>query len=418
MQNIENDMDDLFRRAAENYPLNTGKGEWEKIDKKLAVPVAGREKKDNGKDRYKKLFLLLFFLLLSGIAAVYFYQPGTDKQLPALVSEKQKPIPDDKTEVQNKKNSPDQSTVTLPAKKKRATGLTENQLTNPATGDQANDVLKNKRVNNIGEKTVLEDPAKSYPGAQNAEAKKQDDDVARKIITRQQNTSSIEEKTEQDTADNSAKNLPTGKRNTKDKKTNVLRNRWYVQLVSDADFSKVKSTRFEGPAFGLGIMGGYRINNHLFVETGLIGFHKNYYSLGNAFSEKGAAMPTGMVINDLESKTKILEIPVKAGIYLYAREKTKYFVAAGASAYIMMNEKNSYNVTMNGTPEKMEGVYQKNNTKIPAVLNVSAGLQQNISHSLKIIIEPYLKLPLQGIGVGKLPVTSAGIQIGISGSLK
>ncbi len=129
-------------------------------------------------------------------------------------------------------------------------------------------------------------------------------------------------------------------------------------------------------------------------------------------------MPSGMVINDLQSRTKILEIPLKAGFYFYNSKKIKYFIAAGASAYIMMNERNSYNVTMNGAVEKMEGVYQKTNTKIPAVLNISAGVQQHISGSLNIIIEPYLKLPLQGIGVGKLPVTSAGIQIGISKSLK
>ncbi len=36
-------MDDLFRRAAENYPLNTGKGDWDKIDKKLAVLAVSEE---------------------------------------------------------------------------------------------------------------------------------------------------------------------------------------------------------------------------------------------------------------------------------------------------------------------------------------------------------------------------------------
>ncbi len=154
-------------------------------------------------------------------------------------------------------------------------------------------------------------------------------------------------------------NLPaTEKKNITTEKQSLNKNGWYVGLVTDVDFNKVKSTRFEGPAFGMGIMGGYQINKHLFIETGLVGFHKNYYSLGNAFSEKGAAMPSGMVINDLESRTKYWKFQLKPGCISTARKKIKYFIAAGASAYIMMNEKNSYNVTMNGTPEKMEGVYQ------------------------------------------------------------
>ena len=29
-------MDDLFQRAAENYPLQSGKGDWENIAKRIA----------------------------------------------------------------------------------------------------------------------------------------------------------------------------------------------------------------------------------------------------------------------------------------------------------------------------------------------------------------------------------------------
>ncbi|MBC7628425.1 hypothetical protein [Ferruginibacter sp.] len=35
MQYLENDMDDLFQRAAENYPLKTGEGDWETITDRL-----------------------------------------------------------------------------------------------------------------------------------------------------------------------------------------------------------------------------------------------------------------------------------------------------------------------------------------------------------------------------------------------
>ena len=73
---------------------------------------------------------------------------------------------------------------------------------------------------------------------------------------------------------------------------------------------------------------------------------------------------------------------------------------------------------MNGAYEKMEGIYKKNNVKIPAVFSISAGLEHRLSGLLQIRIEPYLKLPLQGVGVGKLPVTSAGIQIGLIGRLQ
>ncbi len=36
MQHLGNDMDDLFQRAAENYPLEQGAGDWEGIAKRIA----------------------------------------------------------------------------------------------------------------------------------------------------------------------------------------------------------------------------------------------------------------------------------------------------------------------------------------------------------------------------------------------
>ena len=36
MQNIEYDMDDLFRKAAEDYPLKSGDSNWESVSKKIA----------------------------------------------------------------------------------------------------------------------------------------------------------------------------------------------------------------------------------------------------------------------------------------------------------------------------------------------------------------------------------------------
>ena len=36
MQYVNDDMDELFRRAAKDYPLNTNSADWEKVKNKLA----------------------------------------------------------------------------------------------------------------------------------------------------------------------------------------------------------------------------------------------------------------------------------------------------------------------------------------------------------------------------------------------
>ena len=129
-------------------------------------------------------------------------------------------------------------------------------------------------------------------------------------------------------------------------------------------------------------------------------------------------MPSGMIINNLKSNCSVIEIPLKAKYDFISKTNFDLFVSGGVSSYIITKEKNVYNVTLNGSQEKLLGVYKKNNYGLPAVANISIGYEHSISKNLNIRIEPYLKIPLQGMGVGSLHVTSAGLQLGITGWFK
>ncbi|MBD0280551.1 MAG: hypothetical protein ICV81_21665, partial [Flavisolibacter sp.] len=62
MQHLNNDMDELMRKAAEHYPLKPIGADWEKVEKEL---TAGKESEAPKKVNYGKhtLFLLSFLLL-------------------------------------------------------------------------------------------------------------------------------------------------------------------------------------------------------------------------------------------------------------------------------------------------------------------------------------------------------------------
>ena len=64
MQDIEKNMDDLFRKAVENYQPNSGESNWDKIASQLStnpvIPPVAKEK-----NNIKKYLLILSFLLLS-----------------------------------------------------------------------------------------------------------------------------------------------------------------------------------------------------------------------------------------------------------------------------------------------------------------------------------------------------------------
>ncbi len=75
-------------------------------------------------------------------------------------------------------------------------------------------------------------------------------------------------------------------------------------------------------------------------------------------------MPAGMVIDNLESQSSVSEIPIKVRYDFINYRNAFFFASAGISSYIMTKEKNMYNVTMNGSQEKMTGVYNKNDYEL------------------------------------------------------
>ena len=61
MQFVNDDMDDLFRRAAEEYPLKTDSADWDKLASKMQAE--DEHKNASGKKRNKAKYLLLLALI-------------------------------------------------------------------------------------------------------------------------------------------------------------------------------------------------------------------------------------------------------------------------------------------------------------------------------------------------------------------
>src|SRR4051812_30356694 len=59
---VNDDMDELFRKAADDYPLRTDSADWEKVRRQLEAATVPKEER---KDRRYLLFLLLLLIPFS-----------------------------------------------------------------------------------------------------------------------------------------------------------------------------------------------------------------------------------------------------------------------------------------------------------------------------------------------------------------
>ena len=53
-----------------------------------------------------------------------------------------------------------------------------------------------------------------------------------------------------------------------------------------------------------------------------------------------------------------------------------------------------------------------------SVVNLSLGYTHKLGGNGSIRVEPYLKIPIKNIGVGNMPITSTGLNIGFTKTLR
>lgn len=417
MQNLENDMEDLFKSAGENYSPQKGIGDWESILKQISdKPSAIKPIRYN-----RNWEFIVYFLLILNISVDLFMLTNTTIEKSYLANHNALSIQANNTprkaEIKNNyadipmdyaaldyfsaKNKVDKKRI-----KKQAFSV--NGLTNIASINRATLYFKNN--NQTSQKEKSKNHYKNFNGYSKNELS--------------ENLMFKTNKLEQSKSVNIKSIVEDNSSPMKKKKETILilqkKNGLYFGLLAATDFSKGKSTSFNKAGFDAGIIAGLRVNSKLSFETGLIWNNKIYSSKGKYFNinKVRSTMPPGMKINNLESKNSLIEIPMKVK-YDFAHKRTvDFFIEAGVSSYIMTIEKNLYNVTMNSSHENILGIYTENNYRFPAVANFSIGFEHSISKNANIRIEPFLKVPLQGLGVGNLHVTGAGLQIGITSRLK
>lgn len=433
MQHLENDMDDLFQRAAENYPLQEGKGDWGNIAKRISdnphSPEVVAPLRNNRNKKFIALAFLLFTLVIGWLmfqnikSEIHFASIGNELAMEKgnfsktsgknsngfLIPGKRETLNVDK----EKSNSNDYN--------KNIKKYSINSSPKITTGKSNFSFYSKKNITGSNEESINSiEVIENTPGSN--------------IFSTEKNLSEKQEKAIAENSGNvsagiAGQNITTNKEIKDDIKQNkkkelgaILQKKKgvYIGVVAGPDFSKVQSGSFSNTGFDAGVLLGFRRNRKLSFESGLIWNKKNYYSEGKNFSmnKVRSTMPPGMIINNLKSQSSVIEIPLKVKYDFISKSNSDIFVAGGVSSYIITKEKNIYNVTLNGSQEKLSGVYKKNNYGLPAVANVSIGYEQNVSRYLDIRIEPYLKIPLKGMGVGSLPITSAGVQIGMTRRLK
>jgi hypothetical protein len=187
-----------------------------------------------------------------------------------------------------------------------------------------------------------------------------------------------------------------------------FKNKFVLLFSAGADKSYITASNPGQTKLMYGISAAYIVNKRLRLTTGFFTTEKIYDAKPNQYKvASGGTIPNLSVIN---ANCNIYEIPLNVYYTLVQGKKHSWFAGTGVSSIVMRQEDYNYRyISASGQPYSYKRSYSNKNTHYFSVLAVSSSYQYTVNKRVLFIAEPYLKMPLAGIGVGSVKLKSTGV---------
>ena len=187
----------------------------------------------------------------------------------------------------------------------------------------------------------------------------------------------------------------------------------YLGLLGGPDLSTVKNNSISKVGYSFGLLAGYKAGKRVSIETGLMWSKRFYKSEGKYFNTKKLPIPAYVKIIELDGFCQMYELPIGVTYNFKSGKKNTLFSAVGFSTYFMKNEDYSYKYISYGQQNSRYVRYNNSANNWFSILNISVGLNKKIAKNALLRVQPYIKIPLKGIGIGSLPVSGGGLYAGV-----
>lgn len=411
MEFLNDDMDRFFKKAAEEYPLKTGDGDWDKIAGRIKSP---------GKDR-RKLLIAALLLLIASSTAIWVYHTSSHS---ANIKTADHTQPANKNE--EKKNSvPAKPTGPSIAPGADITGKNEvdlsynNNIHNPAALSYRKNVTAAKSIKDFSDYNPSVLTNNEIPG--NKDNGKQPE------ITLGQNAQNNNSGTqpETDITQNPAANtklsaiepgqskqavIPEKKQDDKQKENMYF----YAGLVASPVFTSVKSQDVQS-GYSVGLLAGLHVTKNISVETGVRKEMRKINTDGKYFSNEYLKLKNTTSLEHAKGDVKITNIPVFVKYDIPIKNNNNFFISAGTNLAIVHKENYDFSLMRNGVEANVNRTfYSKPPNKMFTDFIVSGGFEKSIMEKGKLRIEPWYSLPVHGLGMGQVKASNMGVNLGVT----
>jgi len=394
MQNLENDIDDLLRKAVDHYSLKLCESEWNQLATRLTyktISFSIISRYFTFKKRLIILFCLLTLLIcvMAPTNSLEFY-----KVLHATIL----------------LNDTNVKSLKLTAFQKQIYSINESFV-----------VKSNRRVRDHS----IQNAGRQYSGnlvwSRNRNYNQGNLHLAKEIL---QIDMDDEKFSVIDPVVSAVNPLPLELSNhlhlpghtSLQKLVNAEQRGFYYGVVLGPLWSQVRHYEFTKAGFDFGIIIGYKLSRKISVETGLLST-KEYYVLAGKNNSGTSGLSQ---FDSLQGSREALQISANINYHIIQTKSANIFLSAGLTSYVGIDEK----IRNRGgnSPMPSGGSDSGFANYLPSYLNIGIGCEFRVGKLANVRIGPYSQIPLKStvgntinLGIGKnLQFFNAGLRIGIT----
>ena len=184
-------------------------------------------------------------------------------------------------------------------------------------------------------------------------------------------------------------------------------------VLGAPELTAVHTSELTRPGTTLGGVAEYRIATRLWARSGLLYSKKLYQARGSDYRPPASYWTWRTPVDRIAADCRIIEIPLDLRYELLPRPAYSLFASAGLSSLLMRNEVYTYDYTLNGQAMQRTWSLARGSNHPLSLLSLSVGYERPLSTRWVAQAEPFLKLPLGGVGFGNIRLRSAGVSFGL-----
>ncbi|WP_121810631.1 hypothetical protein [Mucilaginibacter kameinonensis] len=193
------------------------------------------------------------------------------------------------------------------------------------------------------------------------------------------------------------------------------RPQWAITALASSDVNGTNS--FQGKVgSNYGVLLSFGATKKLTITSGVVYSSKPY---NTSFANYRTAYTFKHDPTDVTADCKMLDIPINIGYQVYGNFRNKLSVGTGLSSYLMLHEKYTYNYADGTNSAAWPQTYTVPNSKgyLLSIININATYEHKINSKVGVSVQPYMKVPISGVGYSDIKLQSTGVAVGVTYNL-